>query len=477
MKVYIKKRTLLGVAMVLLLLLSACRGQPASAESPMESGQNQVTQTPEVKTSEQTSQKELPVFALQATMEETVLVDEKDVKITATALQGTSYQVELSLVIENNSDTDLNFFSGTMGYSCNSVNGYMIDDGYLNVDVAAGKKANETIKFSADQLELMGITDIADIEVGFHIQTPDYDTYLRTGPRQLKTSLSDSYDYSSDTYQEAINNGGFAQVYSYSMDHFTTEVPFEKNGVQVLSWGLVTNKNHEKTVFLEVENTSTDQIFLTTSDFYFNGLLVEGYTWSSEAVNSGKRKVITLPLSSMLEESYWEIFGLTELGDITFSIGLENPDRQEIAPAEIVGLLLPGVQAAFDITGEEIYNGSGIRIISKGLVEDGSSYSEDIHALFLVENDSSEALYISAAYDSLSINGYMTDFFSSGQNLAPGKSGILDVSLRGDSLEKNGIDELDEIKEVELSFTIRNGKYSTLAEPKVSFAGSSAKGD
>ena len=96
MEVYIKKRTLLGVAMALLLLLSACRGQPASAESPTESGQNQVTQTPEVKTSEQTSQKELPVFALQATMEETVLVDEKDVKITATALQGTSYQVELA---------------------------------------------------------------------------------------------------------------------------------------------------------------------------------------------------------------------------------------------------------------------------------------------------------------------------------------------------------------------------------------------
>ena len=476
MKVYIKKRTLLGVAMALLLLLSACRGQSTPTKSPTESGQNQAEQTPEVKTSEQTSQGELLVFALQATMEETVLVDEKDVKITATALQGTSYQVELSLAIENNSDTDLSFFSGTMGYSCNSVNGYMIDDGYLNVDVTAGKKANETIKLSTDQLELMGITDIADIEIGFHIQTSDYDTYLRTGPRQLRTSLSDSYDYSADTYQEAINNGEFTQNYSYSMEYFTTEVPFEKNGVKALSWGLVTNKDHEKTVFLEVENTSTGQIFLTTSDFYFNDLLVEGYTWSSEAINSGKRKVITLPFSSMLEESYWEIFGLTELGDITFSIGLENPNRQEIAPAEAVSLLLPGVQAAFDTAGEEIYNGSGIRIISKGLVEDSSSYSEDIHALFLVENNSSEALYISTAYDSLSINGYMTDFFSSGQNLAPGKSGILDVALRGDSLKKNGIGELAEIEDLELSFEIRDNKYNILAEPKASFKGSLAKG-
>lgn len=30
--------------------------------------------------------------------------------------------------------------SGSLGYSCNSVNGYMVNDGYLNCDVANGKK-------------------------------------------------------------------------------------------------------------------------------------------------------------------------------------------------------------------------------------------------------------------------------------------------------------------------------------------------
>lgn len=121
MRARIRKRTLLGVVVALLLLLSACGGQPASTESPTESGQDLATQTPEVKAMQESGQKELPVFALQATMEETVLVDEKDVKITATAFQGTSYQVELFLAIENNSDADLSFSSGTMGYSCNSV--------------------------------------------------------------------------------------------------------------------------------------------------------------------------------------------------------------------------------------------------------------------------------------------------------------------------------------------------------------------
>ncbi len=75
MRFCIGKRILLGVAVALLLLLSACGGQPASTESPTEFGQDLATQTPEVKAPQETSRKELPAFALQATMEETVLVD------------------------------------------------------------------------------------------------------------------------------------------------------------------------------------------------------------------------------------------------------------------------------------------------------------------------------------------------------------------------------------------------------------------
>lgn len=75
-----------------------------------------------------------------AKIEETVLVDESGIKIIANALNYTQYSVDVDLTIENNTEKDLSFCCGTMGYSCNSVNGYMTNDGYMNTKVGAGKK-------------------------------------------------------------------------------------------------------------------------------------------------------------------------------------------------------------------------------------------------------------------------------------------------------------------------------------------------
>ena len=76
------------------------------------------------------SNETMGLFNADATLAETVLVNEGGVKITATGLTYTTYSVELGLAIENNSGKDLSLISGSLGYSCNSVNGYMVDEGY-----------------------------------------------------------------------------------------------------------------------------------------------------------------------------------------------------------------------------------------------------------------------------------------------------------------------------------------------------------
>ena len=98
----------------------------------------------------------LEAFGTTATLDETVMVDEGGVTITATGLTYTAYSADLELTIENNSGKNLSFVSGSLGYSCNSINGYMVEDGYLNCDVANGKKANESISFGYDALMLYG---------------------------------------------------------------------------------------------------------------------------------------------------------------------------------------------------------------------------------------------------------------------------------------------------------------------------------
>ena len=68
---------------------------------------------------------------------------EDNVKITATGLKYTAYEVKVSLTIENNTDKSLSFRSGTMGYSCNSVNGYMVDAGISTPTWRRARKATK----------------------------------------------------------------------------------------------------------------------------------------------------------------------------------------------------------------------------------------------------------------------------------------------------------------------------------------------
>lgn len=244
------KKSLLMALAALVLLLSACGPEPSAentpsappveqTEAPAETGEPIPSDTP-VESSAPAA-----AFDPSATIEETVLVDESDVKITVTGIKYTAYAVKLDLTIENNSSQNLSFYAGTLGYSCNSVNGYMVDDGYLNANVGPGKKSNETVSFNVDELTLLGFSDIADIELGFNITDDNYKDYLKTGPRQLKTSLADSYDYTADTYRQAITDSGVAKQVGFVVAHHSEDAPFDQKGIRVVSQTLVSNSSGE----------------------------------------------------------------------------------------------------------------------------------------------------------------------------------------------------------------------------------------
>ena len=171
------KKKILSVllAFALLIILPACGG-PAD-EPP-------TTESTSIPNFSAQADKTMGRFDTDAILAETVLTDEGGVKITATGLTYTAYSADLNLTIENNSGKNLSFVSGSLGYNCNSINGYMIDGGYLNCDVANGKKANASIRFHYDALMLYGIDEIADMEIGVSMTDDDFNTTY-TGPCQL----------------------------------------------------------------------------------------------------------------------------------------------------------------------------------------------------------------------------------------------------------------------------------------------------
>lgn len=396
---------------------------------------------------------------------ETILVDESDIKITATELVITDSAAELTLTLENNTSKALSFHASS-DYG-NAVNGYMVDSGYLSADVAAGKKSRETLKFDLDELFLYGITNIASIELGFDIEDENYDEYLRTSPIHLDTSLAGAIDESEDTYLPVITSNSTADALGFTLDHAAQDVLYDVGGVQLVSDVMFTNADGEQTMLLELENTADAQVIVRLSNIAINGLQLQSGSWSNSAINAGKRRVTDIDLSYILDDNYGEAFGVTDIADISFTLSLMDADWNEIAGPQAVKIAISDVESSFDESGEAVYDENGIQIISKGLVPDSFELSDDIHALFLVKNATAGELDVDCANDSVSVNGFMNDELCFGSTVYPGMSGILDVELSADSLSDNGCDSIGDIEELELTVTLRDENYNTLAEPVV----------
>lgn len=395
-------------------------------------------------------------------IEETVLLEEEGIKITATGLSYSDYDVKLNLTIENNTEQKLSFTSGTLGYSCNSVNGYMITDGYLNADVAAGKKKNDSISFSYSGLLLYGITEIADIQVGFTVKNDDYEVVCQD-LGQVKTSLTENYDYETDTLKSMLESKAWEKLADCSVDYYSGEEIYNQDGIRIVSQTLITNRDDEKVVLIEVVNDLQETVFSSVGDVCLNDLLIAPGTWNREAIAPGKRRLIQMTLESMLDKAYWERLGITEVGNITFTFGSKDEEDDEIIEPCEIGMAVSGESMPIDDSGQELYCEEDMRIIDKGLKMEDSDYW--MYMLFLIENHSPNEREVKTEYDSISMNGYMVGGYDYVYVPAGGIT-ILEVNIRKADLEENNIFSIEDITEAELTFEINEG-YKEIASPTV----------
>lgn len=227
----------------------------------------------------------------ESTIEEFVLLDEKDVKIVAKKLSYDSlFGPELKVLIENNSAQNLTF--QTRG---SSVNGYMVET-MFSPDVAAGKKANESITLLAEDLEACGIDTIADIEFSFHIfKTDNWDTYLDSAPVVLKTSAAEGYAYTYDQEGEPV---------------------YEGKGVKIVFKELTDGGIMGPELMMYIYNSGDKSVTVQTREVSINGFMVDP-VFSAE-VGPGKHAVSGVTfMSSDLEEN--EIEKITDV-ELSFHI-------------------------------------------------------------------------------------------------------------------------------------------------------------
>lgn len=451
------------LTMLLAATLSGCGGEKTNVGD-----ETQKMTESEKETEEQTEeQTEKADFNTEGIIEETVLIDENDIKVTATELNYTKYDAELSIVIENNSDKNFSFFAGTLGYSCNSVNDYMVSDGYFHVTVDAGKKAKEVLKFSLKQLQAYGITEIADIQIGIATTDDDYeDVYYE--PKQIKTTLADSYDYETDTYQAAMKDKVIEDLFGYTIPYYEEDELYNQNGLRIVSEAMIETDEGEKAVFLEVVNDSSEMLCCSLEDMVINNIAVSEGIWRSDFINPKSRGIIQLEISPMLEPAWYELFGISEIESLGFKVRTKDKNYEKLGEAQEADIVFNDSQSKPDTSGAELYNSGGIRIVSKGIVEDPSEYSDDIHMLMLVENNSNETVGIKEVYDTMSINGFMADGIFHSIKVPKGMYGIVDVSFSENyGLEEAGIDGYEAIENIEVTLDIQNEKGNSIEEASV----------
>ena len=454
-----KKAVGLIIAVMMMALLAACGnnagGQESSAPTEKEAANDN---------SQSTYGKDDLGRVFSASIEETVLVDEQEVKITAQELTYSGYAATLSLLIENNSDRELSFYAGTMGYSMNSINGYMISDGYIGEDVAAGMSAKVSMDFNLDQLSMYGITDIADIGLGIQIKD-GYDDYLSTGPLEIKTSAADSYNYDKDTFKDAMDEAATAAVFGYTVNYKAGDKLFDDYGVTILNEYVITNKNGEQSLLMEVANNSGKDLYVAESDVFVNNVNDYGGRWDSEFIVNGKKTVLSLSFDLFLDRSYLELLGMEKYTDCSMTIVLMDDNYNDIGSGDIE-IVFDGKTSPDSFVGDVLYDNNGFKLMKVGLVEDSLSYSDDLHALVLMKNTSGKKVEAGSGFNDVYVNKFKVSGLSINSTARDGGYALIDIELQDYDLEDNNLD-ISNITELNTKIEISDGQYHNYDEPEI----------
>ena len=281
---------------LLVLSLAACGSsgstQSTASESSAGSTASSEAESSAAATEEATATPEpTEEPSTQPTLEETVLLDEGGIKVTATGLTdyGLGGAPDLKLHVENNTDGDI--MIQTSEYA--AVNGCMVR-GIASIQASAGDSADDTVMFLDDEFEKAGIETVSDIKLAVRAIDADWNEICASDFVTVKTSA-------------------YGTVETPAVDG---DVLYDKDGVKVILLGTEEEEDFDfyfpTYVKLYIENNSEQDITVKTLDFKANGEVTQ-CSLNAELL-AGTRQFTELRLDA---DSCTQN-GITELKDLSF---------------------------------------------------------------------------------------------------------------------------------------------------------------
>lgn len=226
--------------------------------------------------------------AIEAIIEETVMWDNDDIKVTALNLTSDQYYHILNLQIENKTGSDLYVMA-----SRTAVNSFVVAPS-MGVDVPANSTADGELKIRLDAVEA-GV--IADIETRFSYSSSDYSVNRKTERVKLETSAAASHDYSYD------ENG---------------TVLHEADGIKIVCQGF--NDEGNPIIYLSSTGELSEGCCVEVYEIYVNGQ--KSYSNYSEWVFTNTRNIAEMELED--EDVDGNEIGEVETLKVSFKINKEN---------------------------------------------------------------------------------------------------------------------------------------------------------
>jgi predicted small lipoprotein YifL len=281
------------LAAVMLSSLAACGGGGGET-TPV--GDETVFDTQQETTSQQTTQSNEVV----ATIEETVMWDNEDIKVTALNLTSNQYYHILNLRIENKTGRDLYVMA-----SRTAVNSFVVEP-IMGADVPANSTVEDEFKI---WLKDVDAKVIADIETRFSYSSSDRYLNRTTERVKLETSAAAYHDYSYDE---------------------SGTVLYDADGIKIICQGF--NDEGNPMIYLSSTGELSEGCCVEAYKVYVNGK--ETYASYCEWVFTNTRNVAELELDD--EDRDGNELGEVESLEVSFKINKENMADRSPVRTELV---------------------------------------------------------------------------------------------------------------------------------------------
>lgn len=234
----------------------------------------------------------------EVTIAETVLYEADGIKVTAKSLADGLLGTEVKLLIENDSSKNILITSSSV-----SANGYMMPTAALYAEVAAGKKANESLTLMSSELDQCGIETLAEMQFYLQIQDPEtWETIKTTDLITLATSATG--------YTQPVDDSG--------------DVLYNENGYKIVCKGLKQDIIWDGTVVFYMENNSSKAVSIYAENVSVNGFMQEVGLWSD--LRPSTKMIDGM---SMIDLSDMEITNIDEIKTIEFNLRIVDAETWE----------------------------------------------------------------------------------------------------------------------------------------------------